>query len=108
MNALILGAGGPAAAAFEIGVVAGLLDGGVDIRDADVFVGTSAGARVAVQLASSVDINELFRRKLAPCSSQRPSMDMKRWDKRIAEIKAHGGSAKQILERMGALALSIH
>jgi NTE family protein len=107
MNALILGAGGPAAAAFEIGVVAGLADGGVDVRDADVLVGTSAGARVAVQLAGSGDINELFRRKLAPCSIRRPSVDMKTWGKRIAETKARGGTTTEILKRMGELAMSI-
>ncbi len=108
MNALILGAGGPAAAAFEIGVVAGLADGGVDVRDADVFVGTSAGARVAVQLASSIDVNELFRRKLAPCSRPTPPVDMKTWGEQIAEAKARGGSANEILKRMGELALSVH
>ncbi|HEY1551040.1 MAG TPA: patatin-like phospholipase family protein [Kofleriaceae bacterium] len=107
-NALILGAGGPAAAAFEIGIVAGLFDGGVDVRDADLFVGTSAGARVAVKLAGAADINELFRRKLAPCSSQKPSFDMKTWGKQITEAKANGGSAIDILKRMGELALSIH
>ncbi|HEX4452828.1 MAG TPA: patatin-like phospholipase family protein [Kofleriaceae bacterium] len=105
--ALILGAGGPAAAAFEIGIIAGLADGGVDVRDADVFIGTSAGARIAVQLAGSVEINELFRRKLAPCSRPKPLVDMKRWGKQIAQAKACGGSATKILKRIGELALSV-
>jgi NTE family protein len=106
-TALILGAGGPAASAFEIGIVAGLADGGVDVRDADLFVGTSAGALVAVQLAGTTEISQLFSRKLAPPCASRITTCMKTWGKQITEIKQRGGNATEMLERMGELALSV-
>lgn len=56
---LVLGAGGHAAAAWELGVITGMADAGVDVRDADLIVGTSAGARVGVLTAGrSASANE--------------------------------------------------
>ena len=52
--ALILGAGGRAASAWEIGLADGSEDRSVCVRKADLYVGTSAGARVAVQLGSGL------------------------------------------------------
>jgi NTE family protein len=52
-TALILGGGGSAGNAWLIGVVAGLFDAGLDVTDADLVVGTSAGATAAVQVTSS-------------------------------------------------------
>jgi NTE family protein len=105
-HALILGAGGPAAAAFEIGIVAGLADGGLDVRDADVFVGTSAGALVAVELAGDASIDDLFHRRVIAIG-ERVAVDMKSWGKQITELKEHGGSASEILRRVGKLALTV-
>jgi NTE family protein len=54
-RALVLGGGGAAGNAWEIGVLAGLLDAGLDVTDADLIVGTGAGfehgRRLAAQLA---------------------------------------------------------
>ncbi|GIT79019.1 patatin [Leifsonia sp. LS1] len=52
-TALVLGGGGSAGNAWLIGVLAGLADGGVDVTDADLVVGTSAGATAAAQLAGA-------------------------------------------------------
>jgi NTE family protein len=106
-NALILGAGGPAAAAFEIGIIAGLADGGLDVRDADLMIGTSAGARVAVQLAGPAAHDALFDHMVTPVSTRATVADLKTWGQRITEIKQRGGTATQILQRMGELALSV-
>ncbi|GHG43456.1 patatin [Sinomonas cellulolyticus] len=48
-RALVLGGGGSAGNAWEIGVLAGLFDAGLDVTHADLIVGTSAGATVAAQ-----------------------------------------------------------
>jgi predicted acylesterase/phospholipase RssA len=64
--ALVLGAGGHAASAWEIGLIAGLADAGIEVRAAELLVGTSAGARVAVQLASGVALEDLIRRQIDP------------------------------------------
>ncbi len=46
----MLGGGGSAGNAWLVGVVAGLADAGVDVTDAELVVGTSAGATAGAQL----------------------------------------------------------
>lgn len=57
-RALVLGGGGSAGNAWLIGVIAGLHDGGLDVTQADLIIGTSAGATAAAQLggASPADL----------------------------------------------------
>jgi len=50
-RAVVLGGGGPVGIAWELGLAAGLESAGVLLRDADLFVGTSAGSAVGAQLA---------------------------------------------------------
>jgi NTE family protein len=52
-RALVLGGGGSAGNAWLIGVVAGLLEGGADVTEADLVIGTSAGATAAVQVSGA-------------------------------------------------------
>jgi hypothetical protein len=52
-RALVLGAGGYAAMAWETGFILGSSDATVDLRNADLTIGTSAGARVAAQIQQS-------------------------------------------------------
>ncbi|WIM99794.1 patatin-like phospholipase family protein [Actinoplanes oblitus] len=59
-KALVLGGGGVTGVAWEIGLLHGLAEHGVDLTDAGLFVGTSAGSVVAAQVLSGVPIEELF------------------------------------------------
>ena len=52
-RALVLGGGGSAGNAWLIGVLAGLADAGVPATEADVVVGTSAGATAAAQVCGT-------------------------------------------------------
>lgn len=52
-RALVLGGGGSAGNAWLVGVIAGLSDGGLDVTEADLVVGTSAGATAAAQIAGA-------------------------------------------------------
>jgi NTE family protein len=52
-RALVLGGGGSAGNAWEIGVIAGLSDAGLDVTEADLIIGTSAGSTVAAQITSA-------------------------------------------------------
>lgn len=54
-KALVLGGGGPVGRAWQMGIAAGLLAEGVDLREADLIVGTSAGAVVGARLALGLD-----------------------------------------------------
>lgn len=54
-RALVLGGGGPVGIAWEAGLAAGLLEGGVDLSRANYILGTSAGSFVGSQLAAGRD-----------------------------------------------------
>jgi NTE family protein len=56
-RAIVLGGGGVTGIGWEIGVLAGLRDGGVDVAAADLVVGTSAGAFVGALLAGGADLS---------------------------------------------------
>jgi NTE family protein len=53
-RAVVLGGGGVAGIAWEMGVLAALLDHGIDVNDADLVVGTSAGSVVGAALRFGV------------------------------------------------------
>jgi NTE family protein len=59
-RALVLGGGGLAGIAWEIGVLKGLLDAGVPVLDADLVVGTSAGSAVGAGASLSVELVKKF------------------------------------------------
>lgn len=69
-KALVLGGGGITGIAWELGMIAGLADAGVELADADVVVGTSAGSAVAAQVLSGTPINELFARQVADATGE--------------------------------------
>jgi NTE family protein len=69
-RALVLGAGGEAGIAWEVGVLAGLAGRGVDLTAADLVVGTSAGAGVAAMVNSGVTLAELYETQLAPADGE--------------------------------------
>jgi NTE family protein len=53
--AVALSGGGERVVAWQVGVLAGLADGGIDLRGATAVIGTSAGALVAARLAAGID-----------------------------------------------------
>ncbi|HWG99890.1 MAG TPA: patatin-like phospholipase family protein [Pilimelia sp.] len=56
MRALVLGGGGITGIAWELGILAGLREHGVDLTDADLVVGTSAGAYVGALVATGAEL----------------------------------------------------
>ena len=63
-KALVLGGGGLTGIAWEIGLLAGLAELGLDLSEADVVIGTSAGSVVGAQLTSGVDLEKLYADQL--------------------------------------------
>ncbi len=59
---LVLGGGGLVGIGWELGVVEGLREGGVDLHDADMTIGTSAGSIVGAVLEAGMSISELPER----------------------------------------------
>ncbi len=70
-HALVLGGGGVAGIAWITGLLFGLSEEGVDLRSAELILGTSAGAAVAAQLGCSLSLEELYRRQVDPALQTR-------------------------------------
>jgi NTE family protein len=70
-RALVLGGGGVAGIAWITGLIFGLSEQGVDLRAAEMMVGTSAGSAVAAQLGSDLSPQELFDRQVNPAQQTR-------------------------------------
>jgi NTE family protein len=69
-KALVLGGGGVTGVAWEIGLLLGLTEHGVDLSDAGLLVGTSAGSVVAAQVLSGVPLLDLFEAQRAPATTE--------------------------------------
>ncbi len=66
---VVLGAGGIVGAAYHAGVLTALAEAGFDARDADLMVGTSAGAGVAASLRAGFPPIDLAPRNLGEAIS---------------------------------------
>lgn len=76
-TALVLGGGGLTGIGWEIGLLAGLAEAGLDLADADVVIGTSAGSIVGAHLASGHrTLEEMYEHQLAPPDTARSAARM--------------------------------
>ncbi len=69
-RAVVLGGGGVTGMAWEIGIITALLQEGIDLADADVIIGTSAGSFVGSALASGYDMRKLYDSQFIPNTSE--------------------------------------
>ena len=74
-TALVLGGGGITGIAWEIGVLAGLAEAGVDLSGADLVVGTSAGSVVGAQVTCGAALETLYERQLEPPTQEKVAPD---------------------------------
>ena len=116
-RALVLGGGGSAGNAWLIGVIAGLFDAGLDVTEADLIIGTSAGSTAAVQITSASPTQLLAdilfaapQQRTGPVGSADgrvrigPVADHMR---RTSEIIAAAEDAADMRRRLGAAALEM-
>jgi NTE family protein len=111
--ALVLGGGGAAGNAWEIGVIAGLAEAGLDLTEAaDLVIGTSSGATAAAQVRSGRPAAELLASVLSPPTQparqnreQPPSQPMATVFERMRAIGAAATSAAELRRAMGAFGL---
>jgi NTE family protein len=104
--ALVLGGGGVTGIAWELGVLLGLRDEGVDVTGADLVVGTSAGAAVAGQL-HALDLADLFARQLDPEHHEIAAiLDLRLMATIFGELMAEQPPSQVALAKVGAHALA--
>jgi NTE family protein len=117
-RALVLGGGGAAGNAWEIGVIAGLFDAGLDVTEADLIIGTSAGSTAAAQISSATQPAELLagilaaapRPGIGPVGSDGgrvPNMPLADLLEKTSGIIAAAEDAADMRRRMGAAALEM-
>src|SRR5437879_5219367 len=68
-RAAVLGSGGITGGAWEIGVLRGLLEEGIDLAGADLFVGCSAGAMLGVALRSMRSVERVYEWRVTRSTS---------------------------------------
>ncbi|GER91891.1 patatin [Dictyobacter vulcani] len=108
-HALVLGGGGVAGISWQTGILVGLAEAGIDVRNADLFLGTSAGANVAAQITSGRSFEELFQRQVDPALQAHelaPQADFQKMIADFTRVLNGGGSSAEILQRIGALSLA--
>ncbi len=119
--ALVLGGGGAAGNAWQLGVIAGLADAGYDLTElADLVIGTSAGSTAGAGVRSGMTAAELYAAALvapvrpggggagagAPGPGQRPpAIPQQELFERLRAIGAAAGSAEELHRALGAFAL---
>ncbi len=104
---LVLGGGGITGIAWEIGLLSGLAEAGVDLSGADLVVGTSAGSVVGAQLTAGAELEAMYGRQLEPPTQEkvarmtRANLAQYGW----ALLRSRGKDV-EFRRRVGALALA--
>ena len=106
-TALVLGGGGITGIAWEIGVLAGLAEAGVDLSGADLVVGTSAGSVVGAQVTCGAALETLYQRQLEPPAQEKVARmtrgNLARYAWAMLSSRGHDVDFRR---RVGALALA--
>ncbi|WP_445256256.1 patatin-like phospholipase family protein [Nocardioides aurantiacus] len=107
-TALVLGGGGVTGIAWELGLLHGLAEAGVDLGTADLVVGTSAGSVVGAQLTGGRDLAELYAGQLRPATGELAASLGALTLLRMAPAMLLPGGSRAKRRRVGAMALRAH
>jgi NTE family protein len=106
-RALVLGGGGITGIAWELGLLAGLRRHDADLTDADLVIGTSAGAFVGALVACGADPDEsAARAEVEELADLSPRVDMLLLAQAFAVLAQPGPDPVAARIRLGALARS--
>ena len=116
-RALVLGGGGSTGNAWLIGVVAGLVEAGLDVTQVDLIIGTSAGSTAAAQVTGASPaallgdiLSGAPQQRTGPVGSDRgpvPTRSVADHMGRLREIIASAHGPADLRRRMGAAALDM-
>src|SRR5882757_7874360 len=109
-KALVLGGGGIAGIAWLTGLFTGFAEFGLDLVGADLIVGTSAGACVAAQITSGLDLDVLFAQQVNPdqqVSEPLPDAALVAEAASMRPYLLEAGDADATRRRRGAFALGV-
>ena len=108
-HAIVLGGGGSLAIGWELGYLLTLSNQCIDVRHADLMIGTSGGAQAATGLTSDKSFDVIYDEQIAPKSNETPPVkDMSGIFERYAQIQEHSKSPKEWIENYSVYALEDH
>ncbi len=107
-KALVLGGGGTTGIAWEMGLLLGLHDGGIDVTDADLIVGTSAGSVIGAQITSGLNLQDLYALQFRPLEQAKEQVVPFDGATLVKVLMAGAGAAdaQTARARVGAVALA--
>jgi NTE family protein len=107
-RALILGGGGTLGIAWEVGLLAGLAAHGINLAEADLIVGTSAGSVVGALIAGGVDLQVMLQLVRGGGSMQRTGpVDPAGMAAIYAKWSAMSTVDQDLMREIGQMALAI-
>ncbi|RZU49167.1 NTE family protein [Krasilnikovia cinnamomea] len=104
-RALVLGGGGVTGVAWEIGLLYGLAEHGLDLTGADLFVGTSAGSVVAAQVTTGNPLEHMYAAQRAAATGEIAARIGVGFYLRFAVAGLWPGDRRQARARIGRAAL---
>jgi NTE family protein len=107
-TALVLGGGGVTGIAWELGILKGLADAGVDLTTADLVVGTSAGSVVGANITSGRTLDALYDAQLRPPKHEKDAHLSKLLLPMLLPAVLVPGSSRSKRARIGRLSLAAH
>jgi NTE family protein len=107
-TALVLGGGGITGIGWELGILKGLADAGVDLSRADLVIGTSAGSVVGAQITTGRSLEELYATQLEPVDKEIGAALSRLTMLRLLPPMLLPGSQEQKLARIGKMSMRAH
>jgi NTE family protein len=107
-TALVLGGGGVTGIAWELGILKGLADAGVDLTGADLVIGTSAGSVVGAQITTGHTLDELYGVQLEPADHEIGAKLSRFTMLRLVPPLLLPGSGNKKRSRIGAMSMRAH
>jgi NTE family protein len=107
-RALVLGGGGVTGIAWELGILKGLADAGVDLTTADLVIGTSAGSVVGAQITTGRTVDDLYKTQLEPADKEIGAKLSRLTMLRMLPPLLLPGSGNKKRARIGAMSMRAH
>jgi len=107
-TAVVLGGGGITGIAWELGILKGLADAGVDVTTADTVIGTSAGSVVGAQVTGERPLDAVYATQLEPPDHEIGARVGRVTMFRLLPPMLVPGSESRKLRRIGRMSMRAH
>jgi NTE family protein len=107
-SALVLGGGGVTGIAWELGILSGLFEAGLDLTTADLVVGSSAGSVVAVQITTVDSLESLYLRQIEGFGSEIAAQMSLATFAKLGFAALRTRDEQRALANIGAMAVAAH